>query len=479
MKILILGVDGLGQKSLEALKLKKLEKLIAKSKAETPIIDNVVSRGWAELYSGQTAYKSGAFYQIPVMNNGVVQASQKTGVPCVRDHVGEENLLWNKVKSAGKSVGIYTLPSVTEVQENAEFTVSATGGGNFKNSISSSEIHPPKFLNMLNYPDLNLGLRIGYGAFQPTDINHLEQWIRNHCAQHFYTMELALEKWPVDCLVFGTRFVTLAYKFAGLLSSEPKNDAEAKLKTMLLDVATDYDDYLARFIEKLNPTHLFIVSDHGVGPLDYQVNINELLIELGEVKQKSSTLSRAKGYVRAASKAAITAQIPKGLPPTYPIYDFENSKSFSIGYTDVIYINDQRFTGPSLTNEQRYEKSCALATKLTAYTESHDLHQFVKFEPLQSDEYTDPKSSKAAKIPLPDIRCVLAEGCANLGRTNSKIIEKNTPTFGDEMFQRGFFSEYSGCKYTDLIAGYTGPKPDQVNMSTIPEIYNSILNIVE
>lgn len=479
MKIMILGVDGLGQKSLEALKLKKLEALISQCKSHTPEIDNVVSRGWAELYSGQDAYTSGAFYQIPVFKDGKILASQKTGVSCVRDHIGEENFLWNKLNASGQTVGIYTLPSITAVQNNTVFTVGATGGGNFKNSISSSEIYPPKFLEMVNYPDLNLGLRIGYGAFQPKDLNHLEQWIRNHCAQHFYTIEMALEKWPVDCLIFGTRFVTLAYKFAGLLSSEPRNKDEANLKTMLLSVAEDYDDYLARFIRHINPTHLFLVSDHGVGPLEYQVNINELLVELEEISPKKSKFIKTKSFIRAASTDILQGKFPKAPAPIFPAYDLEGATSFSIGYTDVIYINDHRFTGPKLTNEQRYEKSCELAAKLSSYSKEHGLKQFIKFEPLKTDEFTNPIASSAEKIPLPDIRCILAEGCSNLGRTNKKIAEKNNPTFGDEMFQKGFFSEYSGCKYTDVIAGYLGPDADNVNMSTIPDIYKSILNVIE
>ncbi len=479
MEMLILGVDGLGQKSLEALRLKKLSKLIDQSKSQNPTIDNVVSRGWAELYSGQTAYESGAFYQIPVVDNGVIRASQKTGVPCVAGHVGQENLLWNKMRSKGRSVGIYTLPSVTEVQNGAAFTVSATGGGNFKNSISSSEIYPPEFLNMVNYSGLNLGLRIGYGAFQPTDINHLEQWIRTHCAQHFYTMELALEKWPVDCLVFGTRFATLAYKFAALLSSEPRNAAEESLKGMLLNVAEDYDDYLAKFVKNVDPKHLFIVSDHGVGPLQYQVNVNELLVKVGEMAPKKSGLSRAKRNARTLINAVFNRGSLTGNAPYFPAYDLESSKSFSIGYTDVIYINDQRFTGPTLSVEQRYEKSTVLARKLKVYAESHGLEQFVEFTPLRNDGLTEPAAPDQARIPLPDIRCVLAEGCANLGRTNREIVLENRPKFGDEMFQTGFFSEYSGCKHTDTIAGYIGPNADQVDMSNLPAIHRSIVNILE
>lgn len=478
MKALILGIDALGKQSLEALRLTRLKQLIEQGKHGIPEIDNVVSRGWAELYSGKTAYETGAFYQVPVFQDGRILASQRTGAARVVDHIGKDALLWNKLQEAGWSVGVYTLPSVTDVQEKATFSVSATGGGNFKNKVTSKEVHPEEFVHLTNYLATNLGFRIGHGAFLPDDIDHLECWMRDHLAQHAFTLELALEKWPVDCLVFGTRFVTIAYKFIRLLLSRPEGEHEKALREMLLRVAADFDDYLARFIRQTDPEHLFIVSDHGNCPLEYHVNINELLVQLGEVSAKPWLVARARSLVGRAVRSRFQPARWKRFPPRFPSYDLESSQSFSIGYTDVIYINDQRFTGPRMSDEERFDRASVLADRLKAYVATNGLEQFVDFKPMRNRGYTEPLSNPNSRLPLPDIRCVLAKGCVNLERTNRQIVRKNDPSFGVEMFERGFFAEYSGCKSTDTLAAYLGPKAAEVDLSSLTLIYSSIINVV-
>ena len=478
MKALVLGIDALGQQSLEALQLKRLNGLIARGKHGIPAIDNVVSRGWAELYSGKTAYETGAFYQIPIFKDGRILASQRTGAARVADHIGTDALLWNKLQDAGWSVGVYTLPSVTDVQGKTAFSVSATGGGNFRNKVSSKEVHPEDFVHLTNYMAPNLGFRIGYGAFLPDDIDHLERWMRDHFAQHAFTLELALEKWPVDCLVFGTRFVTIAYKFIRLLLSRPEGEHEKALRDMLLRVAADFDEYLARFIRLADPEHLFIVSDHGNCPLEYHVNINELLVQLGEISAKPWLVVRARSMVGRAVRSHFQPARWKRFPSRYPSYDLENSLSFSIGYTDVIYINDQRFTGPHMSEDERFDRASALAERLKAYVATHGLEQFIDFKPMRNRGYTEPLENPKSRVPLPDVRCILAKGCVNLERTNRQIVRKNEPSFGPDMFERGFFAEYSGCKSMDTLAAYIGPNAGAVDFSNLTSIYDSIINVM-
>ena len=478
MKALVLGIDALGEQSLEALRLSRLKQVIEQGKYGIPAIDNVVSRGWSELYSGKTAYETGAFYQIPVVQDGRILASQRTGAARVVDHIGKDALLWNRLQEAGWRVGVYTLPSVTDVQEKVTFSVSATGGGNFKNKVTSKEVHPEEFVHLTNYLATNLGFRIGHGAFLPDDIDHLERWMRDHFAQHAYTLELALEKWPVDCLVFGTRFVTIAYKFIRLLLSKPEGEHEKALRDMLLRVAADFDEYIARFIRQTDPEHLFVVSDHGNCPLEYHVNINELLVQLGEVSAKPWAVSLARSCIGRAVRSRFQVDRWKRFPPRYPSYDLENSQSFSIGYTDVIYINDHRFTGPQMSDDKRFDKASVLADRLKAYVATNGLEQFVDFKPMRNRGYTEPLINPKSRVPLPDIRCVLAKGCVNLERTNRQVVRKNEPTFGEELFERGFFAEYAGCKSTDTLAAYLGPDATAVDLSSLTSIYGSIIDVM-
>jgi len=59
MKILIFGIDGLGTESMEGLGLKRLARRINQGVVGNPAIQNIISRGWPELYTGKDAYQIG------------------------------------------------------------------------------------------------------------------------------------------------------------------------------------------------------------------------------------------------------------------------------------------------------------------------------------------------------------------------------------------------------------------------------------
>jgi hypothetical protein len=131
-----------------------------------------------------------------------------------------------------------------------------------------------------------------------------------------------------------------------------------------------------------------------------------------------------------------------------------------------------------MSDEERFDKASVLAHRLKAYVAKNGLEQFVDFKPMRSRGYTEPLANPNSRVPLPDIRCVLAKGCVNLERTNRQIVSKNEPSFGEELFERGFFSEHSGCKSSDTLAAYLGPKATAVDLSSLTSIYGSIINVV-
>lgn len=474
MKLLILGIDGLGEESLNKLRLNRLAALIKSGIMAHPIADNMVSRGWAEIYTGQNAYVSGGFFQIPIIKDHNIRQSQATGVDLVSSHCGDGNLLWSRLKNKGFKVGLFGLPTVTSIQSSCVFSFSATGAGQFKNSIGLSGIHPPALSSKVNYSSPNLGLRIGHGAFLPRDLSMLEQWLQDHLSQYFYTLRSVLSLEDVTALILGSRFVTLYYKFRHILNSVGLNSSDQALKDVLLNAARDFDLELERIINEFNPTDIFVVSDHGIGELQYHVNINELLRELGEIRYESSARSLAKSVARYCRD-----RLQNTTKNYYRRFNLNNSRAFSIGYTDVIYINDSRFTGPAMTDEQRYKAAAELSNKLAALTRSNELTQFVAFEPLKHSGWTSPAVKTAVPIPLPDIRCRLAEGCVNLERTNGVASAMNIPYGAKEMFAKGFAAEHSGCKSGDTIAAYIGPNKSKFNPQRLTDLYSEILAVAD
>ncbi|WP_415897512.1 alkaline phosphatase family protein [Neptuniibacter sp. QD57_21] len=472
MKLLVLGIDGLGEESLSKMKLNRLAGLISKGKKANPSVDNIVSRGWPEIYSGATAYETGAFFQIPHLLKNKICPTQKTGANVVSNHIGEDELLWSRLRKLGYRVGLFGLPTVTTSQTTCEFSFPATGAGQFKNSTNSNGVYPADLASLADYSKSNSGLRIGQGAFLPKSSDELARWLRDHLSQYFYTLRQTLRRNDVNALILGTRFVTLFYKFRHILSSELTDPEDINLKKVLLDAAEEFDYELVKFIEEANPEELFIVSDHGLGELRYHVTINEVLRELGCINYKPLVSRAAK---QAARKVR---DIYKGRKANYyPDFDYDNSSAFSIGYTDVIYINDARFKGPEMSDESRYERAVKLSKELTSYVATQGYDQFVAFEPIKSSGWTDPIETNADPIPLPDIRCVLAEGCVNLQRTNGNVVEKNEPYYAEEMYKKGFFAEHSGCKTNDTIAAYIGSDRQPFKPQSLTDLYIEILRV--
>ena len=474
MKILVLGIDGLGRESLEGLGLSRLAMLIDKGQQANPKADNVVSRGWADIYSGTTAYKSGAFFQIPQVDRGVIRPTQKTGADVVAEHIGCENLLWSRLKDSGLNVGLFGLPTVTTAQQNCIFSFPATGAGQFRNGTNSSTVFPEELSELADFSKPNHGLRIGRGAFMPTSSSLLARWLRDHLSQYFYMLRQVLCRTDVNALILGTRFVTLFYKFRHILTAQDLKGEDLILKDVLLEAAADFDSELIRLIEELSPKHTFIVSDHGLGELKYHVNINELLKAMGCINYAPRIFTMTRSVARWGRDKL------KGRKGHYfPLFNFAKSKAFSIGYTDLVYINDARFTGQMMTDEQRYEKAVKLCAQMSEFTDSHALTQFVKFEPMKNVGWTSPRNIDALRIPLPDIRCFLDKGSVNLGRTHGNIVENNNPYFAKEMYKKGFFAEHSGCKTNDAIAAYIGPNTELFSPTRLTDLYGEILRVAE
>lgn len=473
MKHLILGLDGLGSESLQALQMPGLEHLLKSGETANPSVDNVVSRGWPELYSGQTAEVTGAYYQIPVMSNGRITPTQRTGSSVVRNHLGEEALLWSRLKAEGHSVGVFGLPTVSEVLPTAEFTFPASGAGVFSSSMKDSPIFPPTASRFANYSLNTLGFRIGRGAYLPSNSDDLDMWLRDHLAQFFATLRLFLARHPTDSLIVGSRFFTLFYKFRHVFQDDA-TDADRKLAGILKSVAKDFDALLTDFVEQLDAEHVFVVSDHGTGALRYHVNINELLrrVKLIDFRPLWYRLARW-GYLSTIGKVT-RGRHSSGV---FPTFNLDKSKAFSIGYTDCIYINDSRFTGPRMSSEQRYALAADIAEELSAYCKEHRLEQFVSFTPLMNEGMTTGPEDDAHRIPLPDIRVMLEEGAVNLERTNRTIVKSNVPYDSTEMFKRGFEAQHSGAKTADTLAAYIGPNPELVEMESLTGIYESIVRI--
>ncbi len=474
--MLIFGIDGLGKQNLKAFRLERLSRRMASSKVANPIIANQRSRGWPELYSGKDAYETGAFYQIPTVLNQQIVSTQRTGLTCVKEQISHKKLLWNSLNDQGLKCGVFSVPTTNETEIINGFFVSATGAGKISNSLNKEDVYPPGLLNGLNFENLDLGFRMGYGAFIPKDLDHLEKRANKHLADFFYILQNLITRESPDVCFAASRFINeLSYKFIKLCLKEPENVYEEKMKSLILSLANSFDLMLDNLISYIDPDHLFIVSDHGIGTFDYQVNLNEILCRCGYIAPEQPRFRRK---IKIFIKPRLNKILRKKNIPSYPKYDLDQSKFFSIGFTDAIYIRDQRFNGPIISRDEAFERSKKAAIKLNQFLRDQHLIEKMSFEALDLNKYSlNSGHTPKIEIPLPNIICHMKNGYANLERTNREVVKTNHCSFNPSLFSNGFFGEYSGIKTKDTIAIYQGPNADTVQMDDLTKIYASITNL--
>jgi len=475
MDILIFGIDGLGKESLEGLGLKRLAARMHQGKVDNPTIQNVISRGWPELYTGKHAFESGGFYQSPAFNNNRIYPTQNTGLSAIKKNIGEDDLLWNVLNRLGYKVGLFTVPTVTKPEEISGFCIAATGAGKFGNGLASDDIHPSNLLDGLQIKDIDLGFRMGYGAFIPKSIEDLEQNANKHIADYFYTLDRVLDRNSVDICFAASRFINeMGYKFLGVCLNEPKSDYEIKLKQTIMDLCESFDAQLDNLINRVNPKHLFIVSDHGIGKFKSELNLNQLLLEIGEMTRRTTFLNWRE-MARSVYVWLSSNILNKKMPPKIPKYRIEKHKYFSIGFTNVLYLNDQRFGAEFISTDEALDKSKAMVKILNEQVEIDGIADLIHFEVFEHGGGFIGKQD--ACIPLPNIHCKMSSGLANTERCFDVICKKE---YGFEtMFERGFYGEHSGCKTEDTLSSYSGSKQDIVDLSSLTNIYNSIINLAK
>lgn len=468
MKVFIFGIDGLGQESLEALGLHRLASRIQKSVVGNPKIHNVVSRGWPEIYTGKTAYETGAFYQSPEVRSGQIFPTQKTGLSFIKKTINNDELLWNRLNSVGLKVGVFTVPTVTVPEKINGFCVGATGAGKFGNGLSKDDYYPSNLFDGLKIDDIDLGLRMGYGAFLPDTIEELEAYANQHIEDYFRLLEGSLANNPVDVCFAASRFVTeMAYKFLGVCLDEPKDSFEQKLRNMVKRLCNYFDEKLDKLIEKTQAEHIFIVSDHGLKRFNYELNLNQLLVEM-QLIERRSVFSHWKELARPVyfwlKKRVLKNKIGRVLPR----YNLEKSKVFSIGFTNVLYLNDQRFGGKAYSESEREMFLHDLVQDLNKKVSAMELDKLIKFKLLPRNEN---------EFVSPDILCEMVSGVMNTERQAS-ILFKRDFAF-EKMFTDGFYGEHSGCKTEDILVAYCGSQNELINFENLTDVYGSIIRVSE
>jgi predicted AlkP superfamily phosphohydrolase/phosphomutase len=126
------------------------------------------------------------------------------------------------------------------------------------------------------------------------------------------------------------------------------------------------DTHIAELIEETDPDNIIVLSDHGFGPIEKGLNINNWLLKKGYMKIKRRPLSMARyaafkaGFTitnatKIVQKLGLSRYLKKSSEDTrnrllkfflgFHDIDWDRTRAFSIGNFGPIYINDERWDG--------------------------------------------------------------------------------------------------------------------------------------
>ena len=114
MKILTIGLDGGEKRIFQSMPMPNLHKILEQNVCLN-VVEDLWSRGWAEILSGVHGRESGAFYAKPRLDG----THETTAMFNVSDYLLNSELqpLWSDLSDKGYIVGFMNLPTTIPAQK--------------------------------------------------------------------------------------------------------------------------------------------------------------------------------------------------------------------------------------------------------------------------------------------------------------------------------------------------------------------------
>ncbi|MBV8098683.1 MAG: alkaline phosphatase family protein [Verrucomicrobia bacterium] len=288
-KIYILGLDSatwdLIRPWVAEGKLPNLAKLITQGTSGPleSVIPPITPPAWTSFMTGKNPGKHGIFHFFEPEPGGYSMRATSAGSR-------RATTIWELLSAAGKTAGTINVPFTYPPEKLTGFQIS----GMDTPSEKSPFIHPPELRGELEQAVGPLRLELRYLSGMNTEEKHqqvldeMEAVDRQWSKVGFYL----LEKHPADVMMLTFMSVdTVQHHFWHFLDPnhflhDPKG-AE-KFGKAIQNVYERLDQIVGEFISRLpEETTLFVVSDHGGGPVsDRVVYLNRYLAQLGLLKYR-------------------------------------------------------------------------------------------------------------------------------------------------------------------------------------------------
>lgn len=371
--MLVVGIDGGTRDIIDAMPMPFTQELFARS-ASKKMDEDLISRGWAEILTGEHASRNKAFYLMPVADGSLDFDASYTKSDMLACSCNEP--LWRRLNQADTSVGMMNIPTTGPADEVNGFLVAGGGGGlNAIGTIPATMVHPPACRPVLERHNYVFDVRLPGG--ETTVSGFLEKIRQAENTQKDAFIELAQKEKPqfgFHCFRITTEVQYLARyeieKASEAIRKARQNGEPFRPETLtqqkVVDHYTNLDNSIKELFEALEPERYIFVGDHSTALLKYEGNIDVWLEQAGYLTRISLAERIFRGGLRSlrskANQVAVRFFGKKSLPfIRRPLTKFRPSRTRAFGtFYDTgnfagVFINDRsRFGGP-ISDEKEHE----------------------------------------------------------------------------------------------------------------------------
>lgn len=399
MKTLIIGIDGGDDRIFSGFEMPFYQKL-KESLVTLSVVEDLWSRGWAEMLTGKHGSETGAFYQKPTLD-GSHAFTQSFGLRDIRKNK-QITPIWELLNDRGYTVGLMNIPTTGPAPVLDGFLVSGAGGGaGALTGIPEDSCYPNCIAKDLEELDYILDTRFVYSGIKDEEL-FFERLIKMQERRTEAFIRL-VEKHKVD-FGFVALMATTRLQYLGMSEIESflsmngmselsiRGSNLSSFQHRLLLAYRSLDACIERLVNELNPDSLMLVADHGASPYKYKANIESFLVETGMlVKSKNASVYDLGARVSSNRiSEGIRRRVGRVFPTLSELKDWRKTYAFGNRYISGAYVNDKRFGGIVSDAEVSHIVKC-LCDEFNSSLEAcqFEMQAFPYREQFERSDYSD------------------------------------------------------------------------------------------